>query len=153
MATVAAGAVASGCVAPELRERYAAVVDAFEPTPAVDPSSPATDPDRALGPPDGRTVAIGLGGSITLRFFREIPDGPGPDLRIYEVGPDGAAARVAVSTDGLTYAELAELASGETTAWDLGSVGVDGARFVWIRGVDELGLEAGFDLDAVEALQ
>src|SRR5438067_2123328 len=90
----------SGCVTGEIRDRHAAAVDNYLGTPFIDPKEPFMDPTRALGPPDGRTVALGIGAEITVRFFRQIPDGSGPDLRIYKVGPDGARARIAVSADG-----------------------------------------------------
>lgn len=140
------------CITDELRDRYASVVDEYLRAPALDPASPAADPARALGPPDGRTLALGVGGAVTLRFFREIPDGPGPDLRVYEVGPDGAAARVAVSDDGAEFIELDVIASGTTTELDLSEAPAPSARFVRVRGTDDLGIEPGFDLDAVEAL-
>lgn len=144
--------LAAGCLAGEIRDRHAAAVDAYLKTPFIDPEEPFADPTNALGPPDGRTVALGRGASITVRFFRAIPDGPGPDVRVYEVGPDGAAARVAVSEDGDYFFELPELASGTTTELDLEGAGISQAFFVRVRGADDLGVEPGFDLDAVEAL-
>src|SRR5262245_4067428 len=142
----------SGCIAGEIRDRHAAAVDSYLKTPFVDPEEPFADPLRALGPPDGRTLALGRGASITLRFFSEIPDGDGPELRIYEVGQDGDEARIAVSEDGSTFFEFPLLASGATTELDLVGSGLSKALFVRVRGVDDLGVEAGFDLDAVEAL-
>jgi hypothetical protein len=141
-----------GCLAGEIRDRHAAAIDAYLKTPFIDPEEPFADPLNAVGPPDGRTVALGRGASITARFFRAIPDGPGPDVRVYEVGPDGAEARVAVSEDGEFFFELPVLASGSTTEYDLEGTGIDRALFVRVRGVDDLGVEPGFDLDAVEAL-
>lgn len=145
-------ALAGGCIAGEVRDRHANVVDDYLMTPFVNPDQPALDPKRALGPPDGRTLALGIGASVTLRFFREIPDGPGLDLRIYEVGPDGAEARIAVSEDGSDFNELETLASGPTTEYDFSSIGLSSVFFVRVRGADNFGIEAGFDLDAVEAL-
>jgi hypothetical protein len=142
----------SGCVAGEIRDRHAAAVESYLKTPFIDAEEPFADPARALGPPDGRTIALGRGASITVRFFREIPDGLGPDLRIYEVGPDGAQARVAVSAEGTEFFEYPTLATGTTTELDLEAAGLPRALFVRVRGVDDLGIEPGFDLDAVEAL-
>jgi hypothetical protein len=144
--------LSSACLESQIRDRHAALVDSYLPTPFVDPSSPASDPSRALGPPDGRTVALGIGASIIVRFFRKIPDGPGPDLRIYKVGPDGSQARIAVSKDGTSFHEFATLAGGLTSEYDLSTVGEDSALFVRVRGVDNLGTDPGFDLDAVESL-
>jgi hypothetical protein len=150
---LALGICASGCIAGEIRDRHAAAVESYLKTPFVDPEEPFADPMRALGPPDGRTVALGRGASITVRFFRAIADGPGPDLRVYEVGPDGAEARVAISEDGNTFFEFPTLSSGTSTEYDLEGSGVPKALFVRVRGVDDLGeTDRGFDLDAVEAL-
>jgi hypothetical protein len=141
-----------GCVPGEIRDRHAAVVETYLRTPAIEADAPAADPERALGPPDGRTLAVGRSGYVVLRFFRAIPDGPGPDLRVYEVGPDGARGRVAVSADGATFFELPVLVEGTTTELDLVGATSAPVAFVRIRGVDDLGVEPGFDLDAVEAL-
>ncbi len=110
-------------------------------------------PDRALGPPDGRTVAVGVGSSVVLRFFREIPVSEGPELRIYEVGPDGAEARVAVSLGGVSFFELDDVATGPFTEYDVELSGLDRVSHVRIRGLDNRGEEPGFDLDAIEALR
>ena len=142
-----------GCLGTEAGERYASVVDGHLGTPFVDPSAPHADPARALGPPDGRTVALGEGASITLRFFRDIPNGAGPDLRVVEIGPDDAQALVAVSMDGRTFLEMkAPAQAGGASIFDLDDVGLPTARLVRIRGLDSSGVDPGFDLDAIEAL-
>jgi hypothetical protein len=150
--TIAFLVLLSGCIESQIRDRHAAAVDSYLPTPFLDPAAPYLDPMRALGPPDGRTVALGIGASVTVRFFREIPDGAGPDIRIYKVGPDGSKARLAVSSDGTSFHEFPSLASGPTSEYDLQTLGQPSALFVRVRGVDNLGAEPGFDLDAVESL-
>lgn len=152
LAAFCAIAASSGCFPGEIRDRHASVVDDYLPTPFVDADQPFVDPERSLGPPDGRTVALGRGAYVILRFFRQIRDGPGPDLRIYEVGEDGAEAFVAVSVDGDEFVELTTRARGASTTLDLAETNLDGVRFVRIRGADDAGDEPGFDLDAVEAL-
>jgi hypothetical protein len=143
----------SGCFPAELRDRHASVVEAYLRTPFLEGDEPFADPASALGPPDGRTVALGVGAYVILRFFREIPNGPGPDLRVYEVGPDNAEAAIAVSSDGVDFIEATETASGPTTELELDDALPAGKiRFIRIRGVDDRGNEPGFDLDAVEAL-
>ena len=129
------------------------MVDAYQATPFVDTEAPFADPRRALGPPDGRTVALGGWRIRVLRFFRDIPDGTGFDLRVYEVGADGAEARVAVSEDGDAFFEFTTPALGTATIFDLEEAGLESARFVRVRGIDNAGEEPGFDLDAVEALR
>jgi hypothetical protein len=142
-----------GCIASEVRYLYAAAVESYVETPFADRGAPYIDAERALGPPDGRTVALGVGGSVTLRFFEEIPNGAGPDLRIIEIGHDGARARVAVSADGVSFREFALPASSQPTSeFELDDVGLEGATFVRLRGTEDGGLDHGFDLDAVEAL-
>ena len=143
---------ACACFPAEVRDRHASAVEAYLPTPFVAQQAAYLDAERALGPPDGRTVALGVGASIVLRFFRGIPNGPGPDVRIYEVGDDGAEAMIALSSDGERFVELAIPARGTTTAIDADDAGLALVRYVRIRGIDDLGLEPGFDLDAVEAL-
>ncbi len=143
----------AGCFPVEIRDRHASVVEAYLATPFLRGDEPFADPARALGPPDGRTVALGVGAYVILRFFREIPNGPGPDLRVYEVGPDGAEAAIAVSRDGDVFVELTTPASGPTTEFELDDALPEGQiQFVRVRGVDDRGDEPGFDLDAVEAL-
>ena len=143
----------AGCFEGDFQERHASAVDAYLATPFVDAEAPFAEPRRALGPPDGRTVALGAGAFIVVRFFRDIPDGAGFDLRVYEVGADGAEARVAVSETGDEFFEFAQPASGTTTEYDLEETGIPSARFVRVRGIDDAGEEPGFDLDAVEALR
>jgi hypothetical protein len=143
----------AACLGGEVQDRYASVVDETIPAPSLDPDQPFADPDRALGPPDGRTVAIGRGGSLVLRFFRGIPNGRGPDLRVVEIGPDGANAWIATSADGVSFVEHSTPAiDGGTTEYDLEEVGLDHASFVRVRGIDDRGFDPGFDLDAVEVL-
>jgi hypothetical protein len=144
--------MATGCLPPDLRDQHASAVEAFELATDVDPEAPFVDPRQALGPPDGRTVAIGVDTFITLRFFRAIPDGPGADLRVYELGEDGARAEVAVSLDGVTFTALRPHATGLVTEYDLSAAGFDRVGYVRIRGLDRAGDEPGYDLDALEAV-
>ena len=145
--------IAHGCLAGEVQDRYASVVDDFVPAPFLDSTAPYADPERVLGPPDGRTVAIGLGSTLTLRFFRDIPDGRGSDLRVVEIGPDGSRAWIAVSADGTNFVESPISATdGAPTDVDLASLGLVRASFVRVRGADDMGIDPGFDLDAIEAL-
>lgn len=75
-------------------------------------------PDVVLGPPEGRgsnagsldVVSLGRGGSIVLAFERDLVDGPGPDLIVFEnpfIASDGSVFAepgiVAASEDGVTF--------------------------------------------------
>lgn len=147
-------AILVGCTDGDLRERYASAVEFYQAGPAVSPGAPYHDPARALGAPDGKTVALATESVLVVRFFREIPDAPGPDLRLFEVGSDGSAARVSVSVDGREFVPLTTQAlSGGATELELEDTGLAGVSFVRIEGLDDFGTDPGFDLDAVEALQ
>ena len=141
-----------GCSPNEVKERHAAAGEAYEAAPDTPEDAPYNKPERALGPPDGRTLAVPRGASLTLRFFRPVREAPGPDLRIYEVGPDAAEARVAVSLDGPTIEAFDEIATGPPTVFDLEELGLPRIYFVRIRGLDDAGEEPGYDVDALEAL-
>ena len=135
------------------QDLHASVVQQFLVAPGQDNEAIYADPKRGLGPPDGRTVALGLGSSLSLRFFRPIPNGAGPDLSVIELGPDGAKARIAISEDGTTFFEYPLPAtSGNSTLYDFDSFGLTKVTVVRIRGLDNSGEDPGFDLDALEAL-
>jgi hypothetical protein len=152
-ALAAAAFVGVGCLSGPIEDRFASVVERYTPDPLAAEDAPWADATQALGPPDGRTVAVPLGSLIVLRFFRDIPDGRGPDFRVVEGGTDGAAAWVAISADGVTFAEYPSPArAGVATPFDLADLGLPRVAFVRVRGVDALGLDPGFDLDALEAL-
>ncbi len=145
--------ILGACFPAEIPGRHAATIERYVNPSALDPGEPFLDPVHALGPPDGRTTALGVGARITLRFFRAIPDGPGMDLRVYEIGADGAEARVFASSDGANFEAFTTRASGLTSLYDLDEIGIERALFIRIDGIDDRGEEPGFDLDAVEALQ
>jgi hypothetical protein len=140
------------CVPADLRDQHASRVETYLPSAFSPEDALFTEPERGLGPPDGRTVALDGSALLVLRFFRPIPDGPGPDLRVHELGADGAQARIGASASGADFLEFEALAEGLTTDFDLAELGLDGAAFVRVRGLDRAGSEPGFDLDALEAL-
>lgn len=146
-------AILVGCTDGDLRERYASAVEFYQAGPAVRPEAPYHEPTRALGAPDGKTVALAVDSVLVVRFFREIPDAPGPDLRLFEVGSDSAGARVSVSSDGRDFVTLtAQALAGDATELELEGTGLAGVSFVRIEGLDDFGTDPGYDLDAVEAL-
>ncbi|MEE2901315.1 MAG: hypothetical protein VYC39_03260 [Myxococcota bacterium] len=147
------GLYLSSCYPGVTQDLHASVVQQFLVAPGQNEEAIYADPKRGLGPPDGRTVALGLGSSLSLRFFRPIPNGAGPDLSVIELGPDGARARVAISEDGGTFFEYPLPAtSGNSTLYDFDSFGLNKVTVVRIRGLDNSGEDPGFDLDALEAL-
>jgi PEP-CTERM motif len=80
------------------------------------PTQPnATDPNTALGVPlEGGVVSLGSGGLIELQFIdnrlTNSGDG-GPDLHIFEVGPDVEDTFVAIRPVGMTMLLLEDLFS------------------------------------------
>ena len=143
----------ASCLPSDFSERHASRVEAHLPPPGAPEDAVYVKAGRALGPPDGRTVAIGRGSFVVLRFFRAVPNGPGPDLRIYELGPDGARARIALSRGGARFVELTTILEGPVSEIDFDDADLDRVSHVRIRGLDDAGAEPGFDLDALEALQ
>jgi hypothetical protein len=142
-----------GCTDGNLQDRYASAVERYQAGPAVRSEAPYYDPARALGAPDGKTVALAEESVLVVRFFREIPDAPGSDLRLFEVGSDSSSVRVSVSADGRTFVPLTTPGlSGGATELDLDGTGLPFVSFVSLEGLDNFGTDPGFDLDAVEAL-
>lgn len=121
------------------------------------------DPRMALGPPDykpnsrelPRAVSLGNGGSITLKWNDgALVDGPGPDIFIFEIGPNVEAMEVAVSADGTTWIPVG-VAPGGACAIDIGPRVKPGdvLHFVRLRDVPWSGADSdvwpGADIDAV----
>lgn len=127
-----------------------------------------SDPSKALGAPqsggtpyDNPVVAnsfysLGFGGSVTLGFTNYIVNGPGPDIRVFEVTggtsyPD-EYVKVEASQDNVNWTLLSAAALRDADI-DLGVLGW--ARYVRLTDVSDPALfepEAdGYDLDAVRA--
>ena len=63
------------------------------------PNSPFDNPSRALGPPDGAPLSLGLGGLVELLFIDNVLTNSGDttdDLHIFEIGVDVEDTIVAV---------------------------------------------------------
>ena len=158
---------AQGAVVPFPSERahFADEVVAYEVgTPAPIPEG--QDPQTALGPPDYRpdkwdkphAVSLGNGGSLTLKFNQgALVDGDGPDLYIFEIGPQVEAMNVDVSADGVTWIPVGT-ARGGACALDIGPYVKrdDVLHYVRLRDVPFSGAESdawpGADIDAVAVL-
>jgi hypothetical protein len=106
---------------------------------------------------DGKWVSLGHGGQIVVAFLNtSVLDGPGVDILIAEAN-FRESAEILVSDDGVTYHSLGVHQVITELSLDIASTGLTSFKYVKIvdDNVDpELGvpsLEAGFDLDSVEA--
>ena len=125
------------------------------------PDSTFLDGRQVLGPPDYVSptdttyLTLGCGGSVVLEFTDNVlVDGPGPDLHVFEIGPDVEGTAVEVSENGNAWLAVGEISGGKS--WiDISEVETESERFAFVRLTD---LEAactsawpGADLDAIAA--
>jgi OOP family OmpA-OmpF porin len=121
-----------------------------------------SDPRDALGPPnydektDTKYTTLGCGGTLTLRFVDNVLiDVEGPDLYVFEIGPDIEPTRLEISKDGEQWVEIGEI-SGGTAAVDIRPHVNPGDVFHYIRLTDLRkacgGQWPGADIDAVGAI-
>ncbi|HJZ89017.1 MAG TPA: hypothetical protein VKN99_27790 [Polyangia bacterium] len=122
-------------------------VDALPPCGAAPAGSCASNP--ALGPNDGRTFDLGMGGRIELGFrcAEVVERGSPDDFKIWATVAMGARAVVEVSWDGSLYQVVGTLDRPDET-FDLARVPIETIRFVR---VSDQGA-GGIAIDAVEAL-
>lgn len=123
----------------------------------------ATQGTLALGLPDyergegiSTAITLGCGGVLQVQFTDNVlVDRPGPDLHVFEVGPDVEPTYVSVSTDGQTWNEVGQIEGG-TASVDIASVANDGDVFRFVQltddGEDCSGNYPGADIDAVGAI-
>jgi zinc carboxypeptidase/type IX secretion system substrate protein len=108
----------------------------------------------AFGPPDNINYSIGKTGWCVLDMQSPVFDGPGMDFMVHEgdTSPEGYTFYVGESIDGPWHS----LGTGNgSTQFDISSSGLVKSQFIKI--VDDgdgtaYASDAGFDLDAVEAL-
>jgi hypothetical protein len=121
-----------------------------------------SDPRNALGPPDydGKTernyTTLGCGGVLTLRFLDNVLiDVPGPDLYVFEIGPQLEATRLEISADGKQWIDIGRIPGG-TAGVDIGPYVKQGEVFHYVRLTDLReacqGEFPGADIDAVGAI-
>jgi OOP family OmpA-OmpF porin len=123
---------------------------------------PYSDPKNALGPPDYHEVTdpkyttLGCGGVLTLRFSDNVLiDVRGPDLYIFEIGPQIEPTRLEISENGAQWIDIGRI-SGGTAAIDIGPQAKTGDVFHYVRLTDlRQECSSGFpgaDIDAVGAI-
>ncbi len=121
-------------------------------------------PDQALAPPDyvhdnqdpPGYVTLGCGGTLVLRFVDNVlVDVDGPDLYVFEIGPDVEPTEVSISKDGKNWLEIGKV-SGGTAEIDISShIGSkDTFQYVRLRDLKSAcgGGYPGADIDAVGAI-
>lgn len=126
------------------------------------PRKAGKTPAAVLGVPDDpkkeSSLVLGVGGSVTVRFTdNALVDVPGPDLYLFEVGPDVEATTVEISADGVTWI-AAGRADGSLSQIDLQGCAVPGEVYRYVRLTDDpaqggkSGRSPGADIDAVGAI-
>lgn len=78
-----------------------------------------SEAERALGVPryaenEHAFVTLGCAGELVLRFSdNQLIDVPGPDLYVFEIGPDTEPTALAVSDDGEAWTRIGTIAGGK----------------------------------------
>lgn len=127
------------------------------------PHEEAADPEQVLGIPDHaqedgvRYVTLGCGGELVLRFEdNALIDVAGPDLYVFEIGPDVEPTGLAVSNDGEEWTRVGRISGGKAEI-DLAPYVDAGTDFRYVKLVDLKGAcgsrkTPGADIDAVGAI-
>jgi len=127
------------------------------------PIERAADPQSALGVPDFSGddnigyVTLGCAGELVLAFEdNALVDVAGPDLYVFEIGPDTETTALAVSPDGSDWTRVGRI-SGGTAEIDLAAYVAADAEFRYVKLVDlksacRSGQTPGADIDAVGAI-
>jgi hypothetical protein len=137
-------------------------------TPGAPGPSRSRDPKAALGKPDYRGVddakdeatyvALGHGGELILEFTDNVLiDGAGPDLAVFEIGPQVEPILVAISEEGKNWIDVGRV-EGSTCSIDIAPFVKPGQRFRFVKLTDAKGGKSnggnwpGADIDAVGAI-
>ncbi len=126
------------------------------------PREKSADPQAALGVPDiaehedGGYTTLGCGGELVLTFDdNALIDVPGPDLYVFEIGPDVEPTAMAVSNDGEAWTRIGRISGGKAEI-DLAPYVSGNIDFSYVRLVDLKsscsGKTPGADIDAVGAI-
>ena len=99
-------------------------------------------------------LSLPTGSYVTVGFTDEtIIDGPGNDIFISEVGPNGESADVYISSDLISFVFLGTAYDDITTSFDIASIGFTGTvQALTIVGNDAFGGSPGFDVINIEVL-
>ena len=138
-------------------------------TPGDPAASRSRDPKAALGEPDyqgtddaadeATYVSLGHGGELVLALTDNVlVDGEGPDLAIFEIGPEVEPMLVAISEDGQNGFIDVGRVEGSTCSVDIAPFVEPGQRFRFIRLTDAKAGKSndsdwpGADVNAVGAI-
>lgn len=121
------------------------------------------NPILALGPPDESFVSLGKkGGYIIVKMAKPFTNGPGADLRIYEIGRFHRATQepfdVFISDNGMDWIQVADDITddeGKAYAAIRLAPNAPSESYQYIKVVDESPINSvspGSDIDAIEAL-
>ena len=122
------------------------------------------DADQVLGPPDYVNdyqeppgyVTLGCGGTLIVRFIDNVLiDADGPDLYVFEIGPDVESTNISISKDGNNWINIGKV-SGGTAEIDITRYIDPGDIFHYVSLTDLKsacgGGYPGADIDAVGAI-
>ena len=138
-------------------------------TPGDPAASRSRDPNAAVGGPDyqgtddagdeATYLSLGHGGELVLELTDNVlVDGEGPDLAIYEIGPEVEPILVAISQDGKDWTIEVGRVEGSTCTLDIAPYVEAGQRFRFIKLSDAQAGKSndsdwpGADIDAVGAI-
>jgi OOP family OmpA-OmpF porin len=127
------------------------------------------DPKAALGKPDyqgtddaedeATYVSLGHGGELVLEFTDNLlVDGEGPDLAIFEIGPEVEPILIAIGEDGQNGMIDVGRVEGSTCTIDIAPFVKPGQHFRYVKLTDAKGGKSndsewpGADVDAVGAI-
>jgi len=127
------------------------------------------DPNAALGEPDyqgtddaadeATYVSLGHGGELVLELMDNVlVDGEGPDLAIFEIGPEVEPILLAISEDGKNWMIDVGRVEGSTCAVDIAPFVKTGQHFRFIKLMDAKAGKSndsdwpGADVNAVGAI-
>lgn len=123
-----------------------------------DPGPKQTDPNDSLGAPSQRKATVlGCGGVLVLRFIdNALIDTKGPDLYVFEAGPDTEPTHLSISKDGLVWLDIGKISGGRADI-DISSFVEKGDVFHYVRLQDAKtqscsGNYPGADINAVGAI-
>lgn len=127
-------------------------------------SAGRSDVATTLGSNDGQFLSLGVDGWLVNKFERQIEDGLGNDLSIYEITygrsnyPEERAV-VDISQDGTNWFEVGTASSKATdgiSSFDISGTGLSWFQFVRITDQTDYSLHGnnadGFDLDAIQGV-